>query len=63
MNNINKVYVANTLKQSAQCYQQSKYICEGYQQQQPIVITVVSWVLPNRQMTIQYYNILPVKIK
>ena len=39
MNNINKIYVANTLKQSAQCYQQSKYICEGYQQQQPIVIT------------------------
>ena len=23
----------------------------------------VSWVLPNLQMTIQYYNILPVKIK
>ena len=63
MNNINKIYVANTLKQSAQCYQQSKYICEGYQQQQLIVITGVSWVLPNRQMTIQYYNILPVKIK
>ena len=63
MNNISKIYVANTLKQSAQCYQQSKYICEGYQQQQPIVITGVSWVLPNRQMTIQYYNILPVKIK
>ena len=23
----------------------------------------VSWVLPNLQMTIQYYNILPVKMK
>ena len=32
---INKVYVVNTLKQRAQCYKQSKYICEGYQQQQP----------------------------
>ena len=37
--NINKLLVANTLKQSAQCYQQSKYICDAYQQQQPIVIT------------------------
>ena len=39
MNNINKVYVANTLKQSAQYYQQSKYICEGYKQQQQILST------------------------
>ena len=35
----NKVLVANTLKQSAQSYQQGKYICDGYQQEQPIVIT------------------------
>ena len=44
---INKDYVANTLKQSAQCYRQSKYIGDGYQQQQLIFITHVSWVLPN----------------
>ena len=36
---INKVYVVKSLMQSAQCYKQNKYICEGYQQQQPIVIT------------------------
>ena len=36
---INEGHVVNTLKKSAQCYKQSKYICEGHQQQQPIVIT------------------------
>ena len=55
MKNINKVSVANTLKQSIQCYQHSKYICEGYQQQQQLSLHSVSWVLPNLQMTIQNY--------
>ena len=36
---IKKCYVVNTVKESAHCYKQRKYICEGYQQQQPIVIT------------------------
>ena len=36
---INKQGLSCQHSQSAQCYQQSEYICDGYHQQQPIIIT------------------------